>query len=100
MNGVYMESGKPKCIHPCAYNKSAARCQQSLTEKPDAINSMRRELPLAPGILLREANRRRASLSAGNILELMDSNRNSFKEGLGNLHILLYSLEYMYRAHR
>ncbi|BBN01122.1 trafficking protein particle complex subunit 10 [Marchantia polymorpha subsp. ruderalis] len=55
--------------------------QQSLTEKPDAINSMRRELPLAPGILLREANRRRASLSAGNILELMDSNRNSFKEG-------------------
>ncbi|KAL2642198.1 hypothetical protein R1flu_009785 [Riccia fluitans] len=54
--------------------------QQSLSEKSDSIVSTRKELPLAPGILLREANRRRASLSAGNLSELLEKST-SFKEG-------------------
>ncbi|XP_077243239.1 CLUB isoform X2 [Tasmannia lanceolata] len=33
----------------------------------------RKPLPLEPSVLLREANRRRASLSAGNVFELFDS---------------------------
>ncbi|KAK9131667.1 hypothetical protein Scep_011195 [Stephania cephalantha] len=42
----------------------------------------RRPLPLEPSALLREANRRRASLSAGNIFEIID-NRQSFTDGSG-----------------
>lgn len=37
----------------------------------------RKPLPLEPSVLLREANRRRASLSAGNMSELFDSRPNS-----------------------
>lgn len=37
----------------------------------------RKPLPLEPSVLLREANRRRASLSAGNVLELFDGRPNS-----------------------
>lgn len=32
----------------------------------------KKQLPLEPSFLLREANRRRASLSAGNMLEMFD----------------------------
>ncbi|KAK4420679.1 Trafficking protein particle complex II-specific subunit [Sesamum alatum] len=37
----------------------------------------RKPLPLEPSVLLREANRRRASLSAGNVFELFDGRPNS-----------------------
>ncbi|PSS16211.1 Trafficking protein particle complex II-specific subunit like [Actinidia chinensis var. chinensis] len=43
----------------------------------------RRPLPLEPSVLLREANRRRASLSAGNVFELFDG-RSGFPDGLGS----------------
>lgn len=41
------------------------------------FNIQRKPLPLEPSLLLREANRRRASLSAGNALELFDGRHNS-----------------------
>ncbi|KAF5948872.1 hypothetical protein HYC85_014829 [Camellia sinensis] len=43
----------------------------------------RKPLPLEPSLLLREANRRRASLSAGNVFELFDG-RSGFIDGLGS----------------
>lgn len=36
----------------------------------------RKPLPLEPSLLLREANRRRASFSAGNVFELFDGRQN------------------------
>lgn len=36
------------------------------------FNIQRKQLPLEPSSLLREANRRRASLSVGNLSELID----------------------------
>ncbi|XP_004487746.1 trafficking protein particle complex II-specific subunit 130 homolog [Cicer arietinum] len=42
----------------------------------------RKPLPLEPTVLLREANRRRASLSAGNVFEMFDS-RQALMEGSG-----------------
>ncbi|KAI3991474.1 hypothetical protein MKX01_006776 [Papaver californicum] len=42
----------------------------------------RKPLPLEPSVLLREANRRRASLSGGNMFEMFDS-RPSFIDGSG-----------------
>ncbi|KAI5640610.1 hypothetical protein M9H77_00222 [Catharanthus roseus] len=44
----------------------------------------RKPLPLEPSVLLREANRRRASLSAGNVFELFDGRPNSV-DGLAPL---------------
>lgn len=38
----------------------------------------RKPLPLEPSILLREANRRRASLSAGNMVEMFEGRPISF----------------------
>ncbi|XP_057964025.1 trafficking protein particle complex II-specific subunit 130 homolog [Malania oleifera] len=43
----------------------------------------RKPLPLEPSVLLREANRRRASLSAGNMSEIFDG-RPSFIDGSGS----------------
>ncbi|XP_050368156.1 trafficking protein particle complex II-specific subunit 130 homolog [Argentina anserina] len=43
----------------------------------------RKPLPLEPSVLLREANRRRASLSAGNMLEMLDGRQN-FTDGSGS----------------
>ncbi|KAK4803647.1 hypothetical protein SAY86_003464 [Trapa natans] len=40
--------------------------------RPKHFGIQRKQLPLEPSILLREANRRRASLSAGNMLEIFD----------------------------
>lgn len=40
----------------------------------------RKPLPLEPSLLLREANRRRASLSAGNMFEMLDGRQN-FTDG-------------------
>lgn len=44
--------------------------QTTPREKPFGIQ--RRPLPLEPSVLLREANRRRASLSAGSMSEMFD----------------------------
>ncbi|XP_004291670.1 PREDICTED: trafficking protein particle complex II-specific subunit 130 homolog [Fragaria vesca subsp. vesca] len=43
----------------------------------------RKPLPLEPSLLLREANRRRASLSAGNMFEMLDGRQN-FTDGSGS----------------
>lgn len=40
--------------------------------QPKHFGIQRKPLPLEPSVLLREANRRRASLSAGNMSELLD----------------------------
>lgn len=48
----------------------------------------RKPLPLEPTFLLREANRRRASLSAGNIFEMFDG-RSNFMDGYGNVYFLI-----------
>ncbi|KAK6934303.1 TRAPP II complex TRAPPC10, C-terminal [Dillenia turbinata] len=42
----------------------------------------RKPLPLEPSVLLREANRRRASLSAGNMVEILDG-QSGFVDGSG-----------------
>ncbi|KAL6954150.1 hypothetical protein U1Q18_047799, partial [Sarracenia purpurea var. burkii] len=42
------------------------------TPKVKHFGIQRKPLPLEPSVLLREANRRRASLSAGNVFELFD----------------------------
>ncbi|XP_015896085.1 trafficking protein particle complex II-specific subunit 130 homolog isoform X1 [Ziziphus jujuba] len=43
----------------------------------------RKPLPLEPSVLLREANRRRASLSAGNMLEMFDTHQSAI-DGSGS----------------
>ncbi|CAN6453485.1 unnamed protein product [Victoria cruziana] len=48
--------------------------QPNPRSKPFGIQ--RKPLPLEPSMLLREANRRRASLSAGNVFELFDGRQN------------------------
>ncbi|MCO5582966.1 hypothetical protein L7F22_036870 [Adiantum nelumboides] len=53
--------------------------EQVSDERPKPFGISRKALPLAPSLLLRDANRRRAALSTGNILDLLDS-RSSFKE--------------------
>ncbi|KAI3466144.1 hypothetical protein Pfo_022807 [Paulownia fortunei] len=45
--------------------------------RPKHFGIQRKPLPLEPSVLLREANRRRASLSAGNMFELLDGRPNS-----------------------
>ncbi|KAL3639875.1 hypothetical protein CASFOL_014843 [Castilleja foliolosa] len=54
------------------------RSQMILQEspRPKHFGIQRKPLPLEPSVLLREANRRRASLSAGNMLELFDGRPN------------------------
>eukprot|EP01018_Ginkgo_biloba_P022070 Gb_23994 [translate_table: standard] len=47
--------------------------EKVLEQNPKPFGIMRNPLPLGPTMLLREANRRRASLSAGNVLELFES---------------------------
>jgi len=42
------------------------------TPKIKHFGIQRKPLPLEPSVLLREANRRRASLSAGNVFEMFD----------------------------
>nr|XP_016466589.1 PREDICTED: trafficking protein particle complex II-specific subunit 130 homolog [Nicotiana tabacum] len=44
----------------------------------------RKPLPLEPSVLLREANRRRASLSAGNVFEMFDGHPNAI-DGSGSM---------------
>lgn len=49
------------------------------TPKIKHFGIQRKALPLEPSLLLREANRRRASLSVGNALEMFDGQ--SFMDG-------------------
>lgn len=53
--------------------------QMILQEVPQVkhFGIQRKPLPLEPTLLLREANRRRASLSAGNVFELFDGRANA-----------------------
>ncbi|KAJ9551545.1 hypothetical protein OSB04_015590 [Centaurea solstitialis] len=53
------------------------------TERVRHFGIQRKLLPLEPTSLLREANRRRASLSAGNVFELFDG-RSTFMDGSGS----------------
>ncbi|KZV53009.1 trafficking protein particle complex subunit 10, partial [Dorcoceras hygrometricum] len=52
------------------------------TSRPKHFGIQRKPLPIEPSLLLREANRRRASLSAGNMFELYDGRPNA-AEGSG-----------------
>lgn len=52
------------------------------TPKVKHFGIQRKPLPLEPSVLLREANRRRASLSAGNVSEMFDGHLN-FGESVG-----------------
>ncbi|KAL0311093.1 UNVERIFIED_CONTAM: Trafficking protein particle complex II-specific subunit [Sesamum angustifolium] len=54
-----------------------AKEKMILQESPRPKLFQRKPLPLEPSVLLREANRRRASLSAGNVFELFDGRPNS-----------------------
>ncbi|KAM7277867.1 hypothetical protein ACFE04_005001 [Oxalis oulophora] len=49
------------------------------TSRVKHFGIQRKPLPLEPSILLREANRRRASLSAGNMAEILDGRPNFFE---------------------
>jgi len=53
--------------------------EKVVEQKPRPFGILRKLLPLGPTMLHREANRRRASLSAGNVSELFE-NRHVFKE--------------------
>jgi hypothetical protein len=66
-------------MYRCPYIISIARWHQAQSDEPGFLGSGRKELPLAPGVLLREANRRRASFSSKNLTELLDRS-NSLKE--------------------
>ena len=48
------------------------------TSRPKYFGIQRKPLPLEPTVLLREANRRRASLSAGNVFEVFDGHLGTF----------------------
>lgn len=49
--------------------------EESLRVKHFGIQ--RKPLPLEPSVLLREANRKRASISAGNVFEMFDGHPNA-----------------------
>lgn len=51
-----------------------------VTPRLKLFGIQRKPLPLEPAMLLREANRRRASLSTGNMFELLDGH-SSFVDG-------------------
>ncbi|GLT77013.1 hypothetical protein SLA2020_486390 [Shorea laevis] len=53
------------------------------TSRVKHFGIQRKSLPLEPSLLLREANRRRASLSAGNMLEMFEG-RPIFSDGSGS----------------
>ncbi|KAG8364976.1 hypothetical protein BUALT_Bualt18G0054500 [Buddleja alternifolia] len=61
-------------IPPDASSQVLAKEKMILQEspRPKHFGIQRKPLPLEPSVLLREANRRRASLSAGNMSELLD----------------------------
>lgn len=54
--------------------------QMSPPKKLEGLGRLRKQLSMSPSVLLREANRRRASLSAGNLAEMLDLSRLSLKE--------------------
>ncbi|GFP78584.1 trafficking protein particle complex ii-specific subunit 130 homolog [Phtheirospermum japonicum] len=66
-------------LPPSASSEVLAKEKMILQEspRPKHFGIQRKPLPLEPSVLLREANRRRASLSAGNMLELFDGRPNA-----------------------
>lgn len=48
--------------------------------KQEGRGKLRKQLSISPTVLLREANRRRASLSAGNLAEMIEVSRGPLKE--------------------
>lgn len=61
-------------VPPDASSEVLAKEKMILQSSPRAkhFSIQRKPLPLEPSVLLREANRRRASLSAGNMCEILD----------------------------
>lgn len=64
--------------------------KSSPTTKPFGIQ--KKPLPLEPSVLLREANRRRASLSAGNMFEIFDGYQTLLKILILHVSQLLYRI--------
>ncbi|XP_051133822.1 trafficking protein particle complex II-specific subunit 130 homolog [Andrographis paniculata] len=66
-------------LPPDASSEVLAKEKMILQEspRPKHFGIQRKPLPLEPSVLLREANRRRASLSAGNMFELIEGRPNS-----------------------
>lgn len=66
-------------IFTCCSLKLCSICLQMILQANPRVkhfNIFRKPLPLEPSLLLREANRRRASLSVGNVSELLDIHHN------------------------
>ncbi|XP_027061257.1 trafficking protein particle complex II-specific subunit 130 homolog isoform X1 [Coffea arabica] len=66
-------------LPPDASSEVLVKEKMILQEVPQVkhFGIQRKPLPLEPTVLLREANRRRASLSAGNVFELFDGRTNA-----------------------
>ncbi|KAL2496069.1 Trafficking protein particle complex II-specific subunit [Forsythia ovata] len=66
-------------LPPDASTEVLAKEKMILQEspRPKHFGIQRKPLPLEPSVLLREANRRRATLSAGNLFELLDGRPNA-----------------------
>lgn len=65
--------------------------QVSPPKLSDGFGRLRKQLSLSPTVLLREANRRRSSLSVGSLAEMLDLGRLSLKERWGRwLSVPLY----------
>lgn len=73
-------------VPPDASAEVLAKEKLNLQETPRAkhFGIQRKPLPLEPTVLLREANRRRASLSAGSMSEVLDG-RTNFIDGSGSV---------------
>eukprot|EP00268_Persea_americana_P056755 TRINITY_DN6742_c0_g1_i1.p1 TRINITY_DN6742_c0_g1~~TRINITY_DN6742_c0_g1_i1.p1 ORF type:complete len:1210 (-),score=246.92 TRINITY_DN6742_c0_g1_i1:638-4267(-) len=65
-------------VPPDASSSVLAKEKMILQANPRVkhFSIQRKPLPLEPSLLLREANRRRASFSAGNVFELLDGHQN------------------------
>ncbi|KAG0578331.1 hypothetical protein KC19_4G014800 [Ceratodon purpureus] len=65
---------------PPDISRVQAKEQISPPKLSEGLGRLRKQLSLSPTVLLREANRRRASLSVGNLAEMLDLSRLSLKE--------------------
>ncbi|XP_031121150.1 trafficking protein particle complex II-specific subunit 130 homolog isoform X2 [Ipomoea triloba] len=73
-------------LPPDASSKVLAKEKMILQDssRPKHFGIQKKPLPLEPSVLLREANRRRASLSAGNVFEMFDGHP-SMTDGSGSI---------------
>jgi hypothetical protein len=65
---------------PPDISRLQAKEQMSPPKLSDGFGRLRKQLSLSPTVLLREANRRRSSLSVGSLAEMLDLGRLSLKE--------------------